>query len=416
MINKFPVVPAKPASIAVEVAPVEEPKKKRTVRKKQPLLFIDTNIFLDFYRSRNDAGISLLAKIDALHDLTITTCQVEMEFKKNRQKVISESVALLKPPEYSLCTPAFLSDAKTVDVIKARIIDVKDRVEGLRARILSTLEKPKTADRIYQTIHRLFSNLTALNLRHDTPEYRLVWRKAIRRFLEGRPPRKKEDTSAGDSINWEWIVRCVEQSNRDVIIVSRDADYGLTLDGKGYANTWLAEEIQERVNQQRKLILVDRLSSALKLLDIKVTREEITSERAIIKSATAVKQDEIQSLVDEVIHEILDKEPIPTLIAGTNALGWGCDTYDLEDIQYNDGIWTADLTFMLSGDQEDEKAWHGTAILGHCLVTVDKDKHVTFSKMDAFMENDSGEPEDSEEPDEPKPEKPEPEEPQGENK
>jgi hypothetical protein len=264
-----------PVAAIETLLPAGKPKKKRTAKKRQPLLFIDTNIFLDFYRSRNDAGISLLTKIDALHNLTITTCQVEMEFKKNRQKVISESVSLLKPPEYSLCTPAFLSDAKTVEVIKARIIDVKKRVEGLKARILSTLEKPKTADQIYQTIQRLFSNVTPLNLRHDTPDYRLVWRKAIRRFLEGRPPRKKEDTSAGDSINWEWIIRCVEETNRDVIIVSRDADYGLTLDGKGYANNWLAEEIQDRVNQRRKLILVDRLSTALKLLDIKLPERKL---------------------------------------------------------------------------------------------------------------------------------------------
>ena len=158
-----PDKPVEPAVVAGEkIVNVAKTKRKRTLKKKQPLLFIDTNIFLDFYRSRNDAGISLLAKIDALHDLTITTCQVEMEFKKNRQKVISESVALLKSPEYSLCTPAFLSDAKTVEVIKARIIDVKKRSQSLKGRILSTLEKPKTADQIYQTIQRLFSNVTPL--------------------------------------------------------------------------------------------------------------------------------------------------------------------------------------------------------------------------------------------------------------
>src|SRR6266404_3242511 len=218
-----------------DVLAASAPKRKRQRKSNPPLLFIDTNIFLDFYRARNDAGISLLSKIDTLHDKIITTCQVEMEFKKNRQKVISESVSSLKPPEFSLATPAFLSEAKTVELIKTHITDVKKRVQNLKARILSTLESPQAKDRIYQTMQRLFSNQNNLNLRHDTPEYRTVWRKALRRFLEGRPPRKKDDTSAGDAVNWEWIVLCIENHNRDVVIVSRDADYGLTLDEKGYA-------------------------------------------------------------------------------------------------------------------------------------------------------------------------------------
>jgi predicted nucleic acid-binding protein len=42
--------------------------------KKQPeLLFIDTNILLDFYRARSDAGVTLLEKLDALHPQIITT-------------------------------------------------------------------------------------------------------------------------------------------------------------------------------------------------------------------------------------------------------------------------------------------------------------------------------------------------------
>ncbi len=329
----------------------------------------------------------MLSKIDALHEITITTCQVEMEFKKNRQKVIGESVSNLKPPEYNLTTPAFLSGAATVKVIKTKMADVKKRVEQLKGRILSTLENPKTHDRIYQTTQRLFSNGNALNLRHETPEYRLVWRKALRRFLEGRPPRKKEETSAGDSINWEWIVRCIEKTNRDVIIVSRDADYGLTLDGKGYTNNWLVDEVKDRVNQQRNLILVDRLSAALKLLDVKVTREEITSERAIIKS-TVSQAPQIERLIDDATHNLLDDDAISSLIAGTNALGWGCDTHDLENIQFKDGVWTADMTFSLSGNQDDEKPWHGDAISGQCVVIIGKDKSVIFANVEASLDDD----------------------------
>jgi hypothetical protein len=357
-------------------------------------LFIDTNIFLDFYRSRNDAGISLLSKIDALHDNIITTCQIEMEFKKNRQKVISESVSLLKPPEFSLATPAFLTDAKTVDVIKTRIRDVKDRVEGLKGRVVSTLENPQAKDLIYQTMQRLFTNGSPLNLRHDTTKYRQVWRSALRRFLEGRPPRKKEDTSAGDAINWEWIVSCIEQTNRDVIIVSRDADYGLTLNGTSYANNWLSEEVKERVNQQRKLILVDRLSSALQLLDVEVTREEIRSERTTIKPAADDLTDEMEDLIHAEMPHLVNHDEINALIASTNAVGWGLDVYDINKGRFEQGKFIAEVEFSICGEQEDDKPWHGTTISGCCRATVDKDRNVWFSHMEASLDEDSEEPDD----------------------
>jgi predicted nucleic acid-binding protein len=41
------------------------------------LIFVDTNILLDFYRSRNEASLRLLNHIDTLHDKLITTYQVE---------------------------------------------------------------------------------------------------------------------------------------------------------------------------------------------------------------------------------------------------------------------------------------------------------------------------------------------------
>jgi hypothetical protein len=53
------------------------------------LIFIDTNILLDFYRVRGREGdLSILDHIDENHDLIITTSQVEMEFKKNRPRKV----------------------------------------------------------------------------------------------------------------------------------------------------------------------------------------------------------------------------------------------------------------------------------------------------------------------------------------
>jgi hypothetical protein len=382
-----PEQPSQPSKVE-ETSATVQPRKKRQVKSRPPLLFIDTNIVLDFYRARNDAGISLLGKIDALHDHTITTCQVEMEFKKNRQKVITTSVSLLKPPDFNLSTPAFLAEAATVKVIRSLTQDVKARVEKLKTRILSTLENPKTQDRIYQTTQRLFNNPGNLNLRCDTTEYKRVWRKALRRFLEGKPPRKAEDTSAGDAINWEWIIRCIEETNRDVIIVSRDADYGLTHDGKGYANNWLAEEVKNRVNKQRKLILVDRLSAALKLLDLKVTPAEITSERETIKRKVSAHTGEIESAVSDALNDLMNGEELASLIARTNAFGWMCDEYVLGDVEFKDGKWAVDVSFSFTGDQDEDKPWHGDRISGQCIAEIDDERQVTLTNVEARLQDD----------------------------
>lgn len=60
------------------------------------LVFIDTNIYLDFYRYGNDVSLSLLDHVDKNHDRIITTAEVEMEYKKNRQKVILDALSTIK--------------------------------------------------------------------------------------------------------------------------------------------------------------------------------------------------------------------------------------------------------------------------------------------------------------------------------
>ena len=47
------------------------------------LLFIDTNIYLDFYRRRGPGNpLSTLTHFDGNFDRIITTTEVEMEYKK----------------------------------------------------------------------------------------------------------------------------------------------------------------------------------------------------------------------------------------------------------------------------------------------------------------------------------------------
>jgi len=75
------------------------------------LLFIDTNIWLDFYRARNDTGLTLLKQVEALAGKLIVTYQLESEFKRNRQNVLMDSWENLKPPN-DLGFPNIVAEAK----------------------------------------------------------------------------------------------------------------------------------------------------------------------------------------------------------------------------------------------------------------------------------------------------------------
>lgn len=71
------------------------------------------------------------------------------------------------------------------------------------------------------------------------------------------------------------------------MIVTRDSDYGITFDKQSILNDWLAKEFRERVKKKRKLLLTDRLSTALKLASIPVTKQEVATEKALISARRA---------------------------------------------------------------------------------------------------------------------------------
>jgi hypothetical protein len=75
----------------------------------------------------------------------------------------------------------------------------------------------------------------------------------------GAPPRKEGETAIGDAINWEWMVECVNQTNKDLIIVSRDSDFGRKQLNQPVLNDWLSQELKDRTNKRRKIVLTERL-------------------------------------------------------------------------------------------------------------------------------------------------------------
>jgi len=206
-----------------------------------------------------------------------------MEFKKNRQVVLLESIGKLKIIDGNeISIPTILSQSKNAKIV----IDIKNKISQRQKRLKQKIEKifknPVYNDPVYKSLERLFKNNSKINL-HRTNEERFIIRDlAKKHFMLGYPPRKEKETSFGDAINWEWVIKCAFDNQKDIIIVSRDSDYGATYANELFINDWLAQEFKQRVGRKRKIILTDKLNIAFKLISVTVTKAMKEEEEKFI--------------------------------------------------------------------------------------------------------------------------------------
>lgn len=286
------------------------------------LVFIDTNIFLDFYRLRGrEKSLSILGHVAEHQDRFIITSQVEMEFKKNRQRVIRESYERIRPPSFDdlVQLPAFLSDSKQSKAIETHRGKVKTLAKKMRERTERVLRTPTRSDPVYKAAQRHFTYSSPYNLDRTKKIRFKIRRLARKRYLLGYPPRKAGDTSMGDAVNWEWIIHCAEESGKNIVIVSRDSDYGVTFGGGPILNDWLEQEFHKRVSKKRKIVLTNRLSEGLKAADIGVTETEINAEEDFLESQESY--DDLSDLAANVHTKYADIVPQSKLAEIGRTLG-----------------------------------------------------------------------------------------------
>ena len=120
------------------------------------LIFIDTNIYLDFYRiRRTDISMSYLDLIDKNKKHIITGSQIEMEFKKNRQKVIIESLKTFKTPDWgNLSAPALLAESQAMQQIERKKKEIGTQQKKINQKIEKILNNPSSNDPVFTTLNR----------------------------------------------------------------------------------------------------------------------------------------------------------------------------------------------------------------------------------------------------------------------
>ena len=242
----------------------------------QAFAFVDSNIFLDFYRTSNEANLSLLEKLKLVKERILSTYQVEMEVLKNRQEVVLGAIRAFAPQMHT-SIPAVVSEGKIQPALKRLDTEVKKKRTQMEKRVKAILKNPNANDPVWDVLKEIFASAAGHVLTRDMAERQQIKRRAWKRFLLGYPPRKARDTLVGDALNWEWIVHCSMTLKGRMIIVSRDSDYGCEMNGEYFLNDQLKAEFRQRVGN-KSIVFTKKLSEALRALEVHVSKEEKEAE------------------------------------------------------------------------------------------------------------------------------------------
>lgn len=232
-------------------------------------ILIDTNIYLDFYRSNNEA-LKLFKELVDHFDKIILTDQIIIEFERSRESVIkkvsqnfdSES----KLENFSSSYLQNLSEFKELVEIKKSYTAKKNEVSKKIDDNLSNPSQDPIASFFKEFVDESIKNNKVY---HTTDE---IIKKAHRRKLIGNPPTSSDKYSIGDEINWEIVLANVKE---DIIIVGRDNTFKDNL-------TFLQKDFHKTTGYFIKG-LTNSITNALKETGIETSDELKNAEDKLIE-------------------------------------------------------------------------------------------------------------------------------------
>lgn len=181
-------------------------------------LFIDTNIFLSFYKY----GQASLDHLNKLHAELIEnnvqlyiTEQVMDEFQRQRQKILKETISSFEKIEFKKEYPTIIRNFENE---YQELRKTQKAYEIAHANILKPVQQAAIANKlpVDVVIDSVFKKSTRFN---RTPE---IIDRASTRVKLGNPPGKKN--CIRDAVNWEILLANVEK-NVTTVIISQDGDY-----------------------------------------------------------------------------------------------------------------------------------------------------------------------------------------------
>jgi hypothetical protein len=235
-------------------------------------IIIDTNIFLDFYRSNNES-LKKLKELKKYARNLLFPEQVFNEYNRNR----NSQFEFLKQEflKYKNSLKPFNSNyIKSFDEYKA-LISLNDKTKEQIDKLLSKVEQVKNeteTDEIYKVVTALYNMNEVKKLTIDDE----IISKSKNRQVLGNPP-GSSNVTIGDEVIWESILKYADE---DIVIVTNDLSF--------LNNTrFLAEEYQ--------------IKRGLRLLDI---TKKITEAIRIIGGIPSKQLEELEDETEKIKAEL----------------------------------------------------------------------------------------------------------------
>nr|WP_255424878.1 PIN domain-containing protein [Corallococcus sp. CA053C] len=213
-------------------------------------VYVDTNIFMDFYQSANDR-LGVFEELRGRADKLITTEQTIAEFERNRAQRLSSLIDTFgKSIKIQPHTTSVIKALEEWPLLIKKRDEFQNHAASIQSRLASFLADP-SADPVYTK----FLDLVKTEGVQTISTTDVLITRAHRRKLLGNPPSSPDKHTIGDELIWESLM---EGCGEDLIIVSRDGTFTAH-------EAFLRDEYAKRTGK-KLLGVVKTLALALELI------------------------------------------------------------------------------------------------------------------------------------------------------
>lgn len=217
-------------------------------------LFLDANIYLDFYRFGVDDIVEmekLIAIIEGKEVKIFANQHLHDEVARNREKVLAQSLSDLRSKNHSIKLPNYCGGLDERKSLNEALKEANIKHSELVSKVSELIsQKSLEADKLISTINEISSELNAdeklLTLARQRVEF-------------GNPPGK--NGSLGDSLHWESLL--ANKSIYHLDFVSRDADFASELEPNKFKD-FLSSEWKEKKGSWTNITLFRSLGDYFK--------------------------------------------------------------------------------------------------------------------------------------------------------
>ena len=302
-------------------------------------LFIDSNIYLDFYRYSKD-DLEELKKLIVLIEegaLTLYIPQIVIqEVWRNREKTLSDALRRIyeKHQKFNLNFPNFVrSDyGDLVDVYYTVLKELSKNFNLLLERVNDDiLNKNLSADRI---ISEIFKKGRVLETNNFNTE---IYKRAKFRIDTGQPPAEiGKCNTLGDCLIWESLLEATP-SGVDLYFVTQDQDFKSSFNNNKFSEFLRAEWLNKK---DSGIIFYPNLSSFFEdhFPQIRVA-EELRKEVLISKLMSSSSFRETHEIISKLLtYEEFTKDQrnrIINAVTTNNQIYWIIDDMDVKEFVKN---------------------------------------------------------------------------------